>query len=301
MRRRPFCRRFFIMPRLDAFRSLLGESRTLIMGVLNVTPDSFSDGGDYLASDAARKRAEHMIAEGADIIDIGGQSTRPPGKTYGAGAAEVTEDEERRRVIPLIETLTRDLTGTLYSIDTVRASIAREAIEAGADIINDVSAGTSDTNMFQVAADLQAPIILMHGYGPEFTKEKIEEYHYGNVTDEVVRWLQQRVGAADSMGIPIVLADCGFGFAKRAEDNIRLLQEHSKFTFLNVPIVLGVSRKSTIGKMLGADVPPKERLYGSIGAAVYGALNGAKVIRTHDVLATKQALQVVDAIRNPAA
>jgi len=265
--------------------------------VLNVTPDSFSDGGDFLDTTAAREHARAMIAEGADIIDIGGQSTRPPGKTYGTGAEEVTEAEERARVITLIQTLAAEFPNVLYSIDTVRSTIAREAIDAGADIINDVSAGTSDQAMFEVAATLQAPIILMHGHGPEFKKESIEEYIYEDVTEEVSAWLKERIEAAREAGISIVLADCGFGFAKTPHDNIRLLREHSRFVWLGVPMVLGVSRKSTIGKMLGDNVPPKERVYGSIGAAVFAALNGAKIIRTHDVRATREALNVVDAIR----
>jgi dihydropteroate synthase len=285
------------MPRLEALRSLLAEPRTLIMGVLNVTPDSFSDGGDFLDKNIARDHVRMMIAEGADIIDIGGQSTRPPGKTYGSGAEEVTEAEEHQRVIPLIQTLAAEFPNVLYSIDTVRSNIAREAIEAGADIINDVSAGTADGTMFEMASALQTPIILMHGHGPEFRKEKIEDYVYEDVTEEVSAWLKERIEAAREARIPMVLADCGFGFAKTPQDNIRLVREHSRFVWLGVPMVLGVSRKSTIGKILGNDVPPKDRVYGSIGAAAYAALNGAKIIRTHDVRPTREALKVVDAIR----
>ncbi len=282
---------------LEAFKALLAEPRTLVMGVLNVTPDSFSDGGDFLDLTAARDHVRSMIADGADMIDIGGQSTRPPGKTYGEGAAEVTEDEERRRVIPLVQALIHEFPKAIFSIDTVRSTIAREALDAGAHIINDVSAGTSDANMFAVVSQMQAPIVLMHGHGPEFTKEKIEDYVYDEVVKDISVWLRKRIDIARKAGIPLIMADCGFGFAKTPEDNIRILKEHERFSLLGVPMVLGVSRKSTIGRLLN-NVPPKERINGSVGAAVYGALHGAKIIRTHDVKQTREALKVVDAIRH---
>ena len=265
------------------------------MGVLNVTPDSFSDGGVFLQADAATRHALQMLADGADIIDIGGQSTRPPGNAYGEGAAYVSIDDELRRVLPVINFLVAEVPNVLISIDTTKAEVARRAIDSGATIINDVSAGTSDGMMFETARELNAPIILMHGYGPEFTKPKIEEYHYEDVSNEVLIWLQGRIRSAQEAGIKMILADIGFGFAKKNEDNLRLLQELAAFKTTGIPFVLGVSRKSTIGKLLGG-LPPEERMIGSIAAAVYGAMKGAKIIRTHDVKETVDAMKVVDAL-----
>jgi dihydropteroate synthase len=275
------------------FEALLAETKTLTMGVLNVTPDSFSDGGTFFNVDVALRRAVVMLSEGADIIDIGGQSTRPPGHAYGTGAAPVTLDEELRRVLPVIDYLIHKYPEIIISIDTTKSEVAQRALDSGATIINDVSGATEDLQMFDVAKKKDAPIILMHGYGPEFSKVKIEDYHYDNVLKEVFGWLSKRISLAKEKGIKSVLADIGFGFAKNMEDSITLLREHKKFTELGVPMLLGVSRKSTIGKILGG-VLPSERASGSIAAAVYGAMNGAKIIRTHDVKQTVEALKVTD-------
>jgi dihydropteroate synthase len=283
------------MGNIDRFQLLLREERSLVMGVLNVTPDSFSDAGQFLQTEDAVSRAIEMLDEGADIIDIGGQSTRPPGNAYGKGAEPVSLPEELERVIPVIEQIISQRPEAIISIDTVKSEVASRAIAAGATIINDVSAGTEDAEMFIATKKIDAPIILMHGYGPEFSKSRIEEYHYGNVIEDVFLWLRNRIDAAREIGITTILADIGFGFAKKPEDNITLLRGHKKFTELGVPMVLGASRKSTIGKLLGG-VPPSDRLSGSIVAAVYGVLNGAKIIRTHDVKQTLDALKVTDAI-----
>jgi dihydropteroate synthase len=275
------------------FQSLLEEKRTLIMGVLNVTPDSFSDGGVFLTAERAIEHASAMLAEGADIIDIGGQSTRPPGSAYGSGAEYVSLDEELRRVLPVIDFIIVDHPEVIISIDTTKAEVAKRALQSGATIINDVSGATEDESMLDVALKKDAPIILMHGYGPEFSKVKIEDYRYHDVTGEVFSWLKKRIDAAKGRGIKTILADIGFGFAKSANDNITLLREHKKFMDLGVPMTLGVSRKSTIGKMLGI-VTASERVNGSIAAAIYGSMNGAKILRTHDVKQTAEALKVTD-------
>ncbi|HYM19593.1 MAG TPA: dihydropteroate synthase [Candidatus Kapabacteria bacterium] len=280
----------------ERFLELLTSPRTLVMGVLNVTPDSFSDGGKYLDADAAIRRAFTMLDEGADILDIGGQSTRPPGKTYGSGADDVIVDKELLRVLPVIEGIVKGNQKAIISIDTTKAEVARRAIDIGTTIVNDVSGGTQDKSMFDAASSMNAPIILMHGYGPKFQKNNIEEYHYNDVVGQVGAWLERRITLARQTGIKTVLADIGFGFAKTAEDNIALLKHHAEFTCLGVPMVLGVSRKSTIGKMLGG-VPPEERIIGSIAAAVWGATNGAKILRVHDVKETVQAMKVVSALR----
>ncbi len=281
---------------IKKIEQLLSEKKTLVMGVLNVTPDSFSDGGVFFNAEVAVRHAIQMLTEGADVIDIGGQSTRPPGSAYGDGAPPVNEDEELRRVLPVIDYLMMEHPEAIISIDTTKAEVARRALDSGATIINDVSGATGDEKMLDVAQEKDAPIILMHGYGPQFTKAKIEEYHYDNVSEEVFLWLRKRIELAKEKGIKTILADIGFGFAKRADDNMTLLREHNKFTELEVPMLLGVSRKSTIGKILGG-VLPSERVNGSIAAAIYGAMNGAKIIRTHDVKQTVEALKVIDALR----
>ena len=288
---------FFVAMNSEKFKALLKEKRTLVMGVLNVTPDSFSDGGAFLTSELAVKHASQMISEGADIIDIGGQSTRPPGSAYGKGAENVSLEEELHRVLPVIKALVAERPDILISIDTTKSEVARQALDLGATIINDVSGATEDEKMLDLAGEKNAPIILMHGYGPEFTKAKIEDYHYQNVVDEVFDWLKKRIDCAKQKGIDIVLGDIGFGFAKKSEDNITLLHSHEKFSELGVPMVLGVSRKSTIGKILGG-VPPLERINGSIAAAIYGAMNGAIIIRTHDVKQTVEALKVIDTLKS---
>ncbi len=277
------------------FQSFLKEKRTLVMGVLNVTPDSFSDGGAFLLAEVAVKHAAQMLADGADIIDIGGQSTRPPGDAYGKGAENITLEEELNRTLPVITNLVALHSDIVISIDTTKSEVARQALDSGATIINDVSGATEDAAMLDLAKAKNAPIILMHGYGPEFSKAKIEDYNYKNVVDEVFDWLNKRIDLARGAGIDIILADIGFGFAKKTHDNITLLSHHKRFSELGVPLLLGVSRKSTIGKILDG-VPPLERINGSIAAAAYGVINGAKIIRTHDVKQTVEALKVVDAL-----
>ena len=266
------------------------------MGILNVTPDSFSDGGDFLTFDRAVEHALSMIRDGAEIIDIGGESTRPPGSAYGAGASAVSVQEELDRVIPIIEAIRRTDAKTLISIDTQKSQVAEAAISVGADIINDVSAGTTDERMFEVTANLGVPIILMHGHGPYFQKPKIEDYEYVDVTGEVWSYLFERIGVAQNAGVETILADTGIGFAKTYQDNLQVLREHDRLKLLRVPLVLGVSRKATIGRAIGENVPPKERVIGSVAAACYGYEHGAKIIRTHDVRETREALAVMAAI-----
>ncbi len=261
----------------EQFLNLLASSRTLVMGVLNVTPDSFSDGGEYLDTTAAIKRASMMIFEGADIIDIGGQSTRPAGSSYGAGAELISSEEESARVAPVITGIINEHPEAIISIDTFRAEVAEKALSLGASIINDVSGATADTAMFEVARKHHSPIILMHGYGPQFERTSIDEYQYDDVVNNIFTWLRKRIELAREAGVSVVLADIGFGFAKGAEDNISALKHHRRFEKLGVPMVLGISRKSTIGKMLG-DVPPSERLCGSLAGAVWGAFVTVQVI-----------------------
>ncbi len=285
-------------PDRPSLSGLLTRPLPMIMGILNVTPDSFSDGGDHSSIDTAVAHALKMVSDGAEIIDIGGESTRPAGKSYGAGAVMVSAEEEIARVVPVIEGIRKVENQVLISIDTQKSEVAALALSAGGDIINDVSAGTAVPEILQVAANFQAPIILMHGHGPNFTRPRIEDYSYADVISEVREYLAGRIQAAREAGITTVLADVGIGFAKGYSDNLHLLKYHSEFMSLAVPLVLGVSRKSTIGKAMGNNPSPKERLSGSIAAACYGVEHGAKIIRTHDVRETREALAVIRAILN---
>ncbi len=275
---------------------LLSRATPIIMGILNVTPDSFSDGGDFISSGRAVEHALQMVRDGADIIDIGGESTRPAGGTYGAGAKQVSLAEELRRVIPVIGEIRSRNSDVLISIDTQKAYIANAALQCGANIINDVSAGTNDKTMFAIAAKHRAPIILMHGHGPHFQKPLLEDYVYENVVRNVFFYLEECIHTARAAGVKEILADVGIGFAKSYEDNLKLLKYHAEFSSLDVPLVLGVSRKSSIGKAMGNNPPPKDRLIGSIATACYAVQHGAKIIRTHDVKETKEALAVIAAI-----
>jgi dihydropteroate synthase len=271
---------------------LLIQKPALVMGILNVTPDSFSDGGEYLDPQAAIDHALKMIEEGADIIDVGGESTRPKGKTYGEGAQEVSLQEELTRVTGVIEGIRKQNADVLISIDTTKSEVAKAAITAGADIINDVSAGTADAKMFVTARDLNVPLILMHGHGPFFKRENVEEYEYENVTRTVLNYLRMRMLEARNFGVREVLADVGIGFAKVYNENVKLMRDHEQFKALGVPLVIGVSRKATIGKMLGENVAPKDRAFGSLAAALYCVQRGARIVRTHDVKPTADALKV---------
>jgi dihydropteroate synthase len=280
---------------MRSLTDLLARPSPIIMGILNVTPDSFSDGGDFTSLETAVSHALQMVRDGAEIIDVGGESTRPPGAAYGAGAAAITEEEELRRVIPVIEAIRKQDPNILISIDTQKSGVAQATIDAGADIINDVSAGTTDPNILQIGAKYKTPIILMHGHGPNFSKPKIEDYVYGDVVEEVRQYLKERIAAAREAGCETILADVGIGFGKTYSDNLKLIKHHASFASLNVPLVLGVSRKSTIGRAMG-NKPPKERMIGSVAAACYGVEHGAKIIRTHDVKETREALAVISAI-----
>jgi dihydropteroate synthase len=283
---------------MRSLAELLARPGPIIMGVLNVTPDSFSDGGDFASKEQAVDHAMQMVLDGAEIIDIGGKSTRPAGGTYGAGATPISASEEIMRVLPVIQAIRRVDEHILISIDTQKSEVAETALAAGADIVNDVSAGTNDPCMFEIAAREQVPIILMHGHGPNFRKPKIEDYFYEDVVVEVRDYLTERIRAACEAGIKTILADVGIGFAKSYHDNLKLLKHHQAFMSLAVPLVVGVSRKSTIGKAMGGNPVPKARITGSIAAACYAVEHGAKIIRTHDVKETREALSVLSAIRN---
>ncbi len=266
-------------------RCIIGP-RTWIMGVLNVTPDSFYDGGKYFPPQKAVERGIELANQGVDILDIGGESSRP-------GAERIPEEEELRRVLPVLEAL-RPRVSCLISIDTMRASVAEGAIKAGADIINDISALRADPEMVEVAVQSGAGVILMHMKGTPKTMQLNPVYE--DVVKEIYDFLQERMEWAQKKGLlpEKIIVDPGVGFGKRLEDNLRLINELSAFLSLGRPILIGVSRKSFIGQLL--NLPPEERLEGTIASAVISLIRGAAILRVHDALAVKRAVAVTEAI-----
>lgn len=276
------------MPRrIDCAGRPLDLRHPCIMGILNVTPDSFSDGGDFLGYEDALQRARQMVSEGADVIDVGGESTRP-------GAAVVPEQQELDRVIPLIEALSAEVSVPI-SIDTTKAQVMREAVSAGAGLINDVNALRSD-GALSAAADLAVPVCLMHMQGSPSQMQK--KPSYDNVLAEVKRFLLARVATCESVGVSRerLIIDPGFGFGKALEHNIALFAGLKQFVALDLPVMIGVSRKTMIGELLNA--PIDERLSGGLALATLAAQQGASVIRTHDVKATADVLKICRALKD---
>ncbi len=263
-------------------------AQPVVMGVLNVTPDSFSDGGKYLMWDAAEARVREMIGEGADIIDIGGESTRP-------GSEAVSLEEELERVVPIIKAI-RQFSDIPISIDTTKAEVARQAISAGADIINDVSALRSDVQMIEVVRQSGAPIILMHMLGSPKTMQA--NPHYDDCVKEVVLFLSERIEYCESHGIARdkIIIDPGVGFGKRLKDNLAIMQNLGEFKRLGYPVLIGTSRKSFIGMITGKKDEPEKRIGGSVASALLAIMKGADIIRVHDVAATVEAVKVLKAI-----
>jgi dihydropteroate synthase len=261
--------------------------QTLLMGVLNVTPDSFSDGGLYFDKEKAIAHGLRMVEEGADLIDIGGESTRPGSKPLGL-------EEELRRVIPVIESLAKAVDVPI-SIDTYKSTLAQKAIEAGAQMINDISGLHFDLDLAKVAATEDIPLILMHIRGTPEAMQK--DVHYESLFSEILQSLKESILRAESAGLDPeqIIIDPGIGFGKNLEDNLLLIKNLQEFRILGKPILLGTSRKSFIGKILNADVT--ERLEGTLSSIAIGVLNGAHIIRCHDVLQAKRAIAVADAIR----
>ena len=260
------------------------------MGILNVTPDSFSDGGDHFSHDAAVGHALNMIAEGADIIDIGGESTRP-------GAEPTPAEEQIRRAIPVIRAIRMRNSDVAISIDTRAAAVARAAVDAGADIINDVSALRDDPDMADVVAASGAAVVLMHRRGTSRDMQNGGGSHYDDVIAEITAFLQQRRDFAAGRGIDRsrIILDPGLGFGKRVEHNLTILRHLDRFVALEQPVLVGASRKRFLGSVLGVD-EPKQRLAGSLACAVIAALAGAAILRVHDVRATVNAVRLCSAV-----
>lgn len=258
----------------------LDLSEPLIMGIVNVTPDSFSDGGRYAGTPEAIAHGLELLEQGADILDIGGESTRP-------GAAEVTEQEELERVIPVVEALAK--TGAVISVDTSKAGVIREAVKAGAHIINDVRA-LQEPGALEAAAQTNAGICLMHMQGTPATMQK--NIAYGNLLQEVERFLLDRAQCAQSAGIARerICLDYGFGFGKTVDQNFELLANTDYFARLPYPILVGLSRKSSLGAVVGRDV--SDRLIASVTGALIAAQRGAGIVRVHDVAATRDAFKI---------
>jgi dihydropteroate synthase len=273
-----------------ARRSLPFGERTLVMGVLNVTPDSFSDGGKFFSLDRAVAHAEQMIAEGADIIDIGGESTRP-------GSAFVTEEEELQRVIPLIEHVAAK-SPVPISIDTTKSSVARAAIAAGAEIVNDISGLRFDPLIADEAARAKAGLVLMHSRGTPKDMQRLPPVD--DIMSEVIGALRTRVLIAEERGVaPDSLAiDPGIGFGKTLEQNVELIAklDQLRIAFAEFPIMIGTSRKSFIGKLLN-NAPADQRHHGTIASLVASVLNGAHIVRVHDVKAAVEAIKIADAVK----
>ena len=255
------------------------------MGVLNVTPDSFSDGGQFTSPKAAIAHGLRLIEEGADILDIGGESTRP-------GAAPVAEAEELRRVLPVIEALAGKVP---LSIDTLKPGVAHAALKAGAVIVNDIAANRTDLRMWEVIAEGRAGYVLMHMQGMPQTMQ--DNPHYGNVVSEVNEFFDERLKRLNAFAVAAdqVVLDVGIGFGKTAGHNLQLLASLKAFTKWKRPILLGASRKGFIGRITGAELPT-DRLAGSLACACWGVSVGVNIIRAHDVAATRQAVRMIEGI-----
>lgn len=267
-------------------RHALALERTVVMGIVNVTPDSFSDGGDHATTEEAVKHGLRLVSEGADILDVGGESTRP-------GSEEVPPDVEAARVLPVIERLARE-TGVPISVDTRHAEVAHAAVEAGASIINDVS-GFRDPAMVEAAARCDAGLVVMHMLGEPKTMQV--DPRYDDVVGEVSAFLVERAEALRKAGVDAdrICVDPGIGFGKTLEHNLALLRALPDFAELGYPVLVGASRKRMIGDVTG-EADPKRRLGGSVAVALWAAAHGAHVVRVHDVRETKQALAVWDAL-----
>ena len=260
-----------------------------VMGILNVTPDSFSDGGEFLAVEDAMSRTAEMLSDGASIIDVGGESTRP-------GAEPVPPQDEIDRVLPVVQALTDEFPEALLSVDTYKPVVAHAALNAGAHILNDVTGLRHDAAMAEVAADAGAPLIIMHSKGEPGDLTAPREY--ADVTAEVRDALAQSIETAENAGVDSIVIDPGFGFGKSHTENLRLINEIDELLTLDRPLLMGVSRKSTIGATLGtpdAPAPVEDRLFGSLGATAVGVVRGASLVRTHDVAATVEMLTVMNA------
>ncbi len=279
---------FKAMDKSEIISELAAGSRTLVMGIINATPDSFSDGGKNFHIHAAMQSVRRMVEAGVDIVDVGGESTRP-------GSARVDAGLEIARTIPLIKEIAREFPWLAVSIDTYKAEVAEAAVEAGAAMLNDISALRLDAGLAAVAAGAGIPICIMHMLGTPETMQSNPEYE-NNVCDEINAFFKERIAAAVGSGIRMenIIIDPGIGFGKTVEHNLEIIDRLKEFQVHGRPVLVGASRKSFIGKTL--DVEVGDRLEGSIAAAVISVVNGAGIVRVHDVEETVRAVRMADAI-----
>lgn len=266
---------------------LLNLDSPIVMGILNVTPDSFYDGGNYLDSEQILQRARSIISQGGTFIDIGGYSSKP-------GAEHISEEEELARVIPAIELIIKEIPEALISIDTFRSKVAIEAVKAGACMVNDISAGELDATMFTTLRELQVPYCIMHMQGTPQTMQQNPVYE--NVVTEVYFYLAKKIERLTQLGVNDVIIDLGFGFGKTIQQNYKLLHELSYFSSLNKPILCGVSRKSMIYKTL--NISPEESLNGTTTLNSFSLMNGANILRVHDVTEAIQTIKLYTKLTN---
>ena len=265
---------------------LLDLSTPQVMGILNVTPDSFYSGSRVLQVEDACMKAERMISEGASILDLGGHSTRP-------GADAVSEEEELKRVLPVVELIQKHFPNAIISIDTFRSTVARQAVAAGAHIVNDIAGGNLDSLMFETVAALNVPYILMHSRGTPQTMKELNQYD--NLVTDVLRELQAKIYQLQQLGVRDIVADMGFGFAKNADQNYVLLNELKAFQVLNVPLLIGVSRKSMIWRKL--NITADQSLNGTTVLNTIALMNGANILRVHDVKEAVEAVKLVQLLQ----
>ena len=266
---------------------LLDLSSPVIMGILNVTPDSFYDGGFYDNEKKVLSQVKKMIDQGARIIDVGGYSSRP-------GADDITANLELERVLPIVKLIKENFPEVLISIDTFRSEVAKQCVKNGADIVNDISGGSLDSKMFEIVADLGVPYIMMHMRGnPSNMMNKTD---YENVINEIEEYFKQKIELAESFGINNIIIDPGFGFSKTTKQNFDILNNLNFLNKLDRPLLIGVSRKSMIYKTLG--ISPIDSLNGSTVLHTISLLNGAKIIRTHDVKEARECIRLVNELKS---
>lgn len=268
------------------YNKIINSITPQIMGIVNVTPDSFSDGNKYFSVETALKHAAKLWTDGADIIDIGGESTRP-------GAEKVTVDEEIKRVIPIIEKIKNKIPQVIISIDTTKSKVAELAVEAGANIINDISGGHFDGEIYNVAAKYDIPYIIMHMKG---TPQNMQDSpFYNNVIEEICKYFEETIDQAKKKGVEKIILDPGIGFGKRITDNYSILSNLEEFNKFKLPILVGVSRKSFLGKSLDLEIDQREN--STVITETIAAINGAKIIRTHNVKNAVELKKVFELIK----
>lgn len=266
---------------------LISLEKPLVMGILNITPDSFYDGGKHKNIDNALMHVARMLKEGADIIDIGAVSTKP-------GAKKVTQEEEEKRLIPVLKKMTKEFPDAIFSIDTYRSSIARMSVDCGAQMINDISAGTFDKNMFRIISELQIPYIIMHIKGVPANMQN--DPIYKDVVKEVIAYFSEKVAILRKMGVNDIIIDPGFGFGKTLEHNYELLRNLEYFSFFELPLMAGVSRKSMINEALG--IKSEDALNGTAVLNTIALMKGANILRVHDVKEAVEAVKLFCVINN---